>query len=111
MKTSERCDFVNTIWPRPDVSYVIHVRAQSHTNTHSHILKQEDSMDKQWDKSVKQLSMQCHVRTVCSTISTQESLKVVYSLSMTIFFISQAEEQEQAPDLGQTDGGRPACKL
>lgn len=48
--------------------YTIHVRAQSRTDTHSRV--PEDKI--QWtDKSIKQLSMQCHVRTVCSTISTQ----------------------------------------
>lgn len=63
-KTSRRCDFVSNIW----LAYTIHVPAHSRTNTHSHVPNGRI----QWtDKSIRQLSMQCHVRTVCSTISTQ----------------------------------------
>ena len=44
------------------------MQAEWNTNTHSHV--PEENI--QWtDKLIKQLSMQCHVRTVCSTISAQ----------------------------------------
>lgn len=56
--------FENTNWSSPCVCYPC-----AGTVTHKHTLpcpRKGNSMDRQ----VKQLSMQCHVRTVCSTISS-----------------------------------------